>query len=88
MLIALDGNSSAANMIQEAKNGKRRCHIFVFDRARMLRQKALSLQGYAALFDAGSPLEETVREAVDSSWPEKWYRGEETGACKTGPVSV
>ena len=75
VLIALDGNSSAANMIQEAKNGKRRCHIFVFDRARMLRQKALSLQGYTALFDAGSPLEEMVREAVDGSWPEKWYRG-------------
>ena len=75
VLIALDGNSSAANMIQEAKNGKRKCHIFVFDRARMLKQKAMSLQGYAALFDETSPLEESVREAVESSWPEKWYRG-------------
>jgi len=74
VLIALDGNSSAANMIQEARNGKRKCHIFVYDRARMLKEKALSLQGYAALFDEDTALAEAVRAAVDACWPEKWLR--------------
>ena len=76
VLIALDGNSSGANLIQEAKNGKRKCHIFVFDRARMLREKALDLQGYATLFDEGADLAEQVRRAVEICYPEKWLRKE------------
>ena len=76
VLIALDGNSSGANMIQEAKNGKRKCHIFVFDRARMLREKAMSLQGYAALFDERTDLAEQVRQAVDVCYPQHWLRTE------------
>ena len=79
MLIALDGNSSAANMIQEAKNGKRKCRIFVYQRARMLREKALSLQGYAVLFDEKTDLAARVREAVEAAWPEKWYSAELQG---------
>ncbi|MBQ8073116.1 MAG: adenosine deaminase [Clostridia bacterium] len=74
VLIALDGNSSAANMIQEAKNGKRKCHIFVYSRARMLREKALNLQGYAALFDESAPLADLALAAVDRCYPESWYR--------------
>ena len=76
VLIALDGNSAGANMIQEAKNGKRKCHIFVFDRARMLREKAMSLQGYATLFDERTELAELVARAVETSYPEKWLRKE------------
>lgn len=74
VLIALDGNSSGANMIQEAKNGKRKCHIFVFRRARMLCQKAMSLQGYATLFDEQDDLSAQVLRAVDTVYPEKWLR--------------
>ena len=74
VLIALDGNSSGANMIQEAKNGKRKCHIFVFERARMLREKALSLQGYATLFDERADLAAQVRGAVEACYPERWLR--------------
>ena len=74
VLIALDGNSSGANMIQEAKNGKRKCHIFVSGRARMLRDKAMSLQGYAELFDEETDLAAQVRQAVDICWPERWLR--------------
>ena len=74
VLIALDGNSSAANMIQEAKNGKRKCHIFVLSHARMLREKALNLQGYATLFDEKTDLPALVARAVDVSWPESWLR--------------
>ena len=76
VLIALDGNSSGANLIQEAKNGKRKCRILVFDRARMLREKALSLQGYASLFDEKTDLAEMVCQAVDLHYPEHWLREE------------
>ncbi len=76
VLIALDGNSSGANLIQEAKNGKRKCHIFVFERARTLRDKAMNLQGYAALFDEKTDLAEQVVRAVENCYPEKWYRAE------------
>ena len=74
VLIALDGNSSGANMIQEAKNGKRKCHIFVYERARMLREKAMNLQGYARLFGEEDGLAEEVGRAVDTCYPEKWLR--------------
>ncbi len=76
VLVALDGNSSAVNLIQEAKNGKRKCHILVFDRARMLREKALSLQGYATLFDEKTDLPGLVRGAVEACYPERWLRRE------------
>ncbi|MBQ9252892.1 MAG: adenosine deaminase [Clostridia bacterium] len=77
VLLALDGNSSAANMIQEAKNGKRRCHIFVFDRARMLKEKAKNLQGYASLFHENTDLAGLVCRAVETAYPEKWYKADQ-----------
>ena len=48
-LIALDGNSSGANLIQEAKNAKYKCCIYVSARSRVLRNKAESLEGYVTL---------------------------------------
>ena len=51
VLIALDGNSSGANMIQDAKNGKRKCHSFVLDKRGMLREKARNLEGYVSRHD-------------------------------------
>ncbi len=49
-LIAFDGNSAGANMIQEARNGRQKCLIFVNRRSRVLKAKAVSLQGYVTLF--------------------------------------
>lgn len=46
VLLALDGNSSAVNLIQEAKNAKYPCRIFVNQHASMLKKKADSLHGY------------------------------------------
>ncbi len=51
LLIAFDGNSAAANLIQEARNGKGRSAICVWSHSKTLRQKAESLQGYVYLFD-------------------------------------
>ena len=53
-LIVLDGNSSAMNLIQEAKNGKARALIFVSANKKALKAKAQQLEGYVALFDASA----------------------------------
>ena len=46
VLIALDGNSAAANLLQEAKNGKNKSLIFVDHHSRALSSKAQTLEGY------------------------------------------
>lgn len=50
VVVAFDGNSAAANLIQEAKNGKGRSAIFVWNRSKNLMQKAKSLDGYVYSF--------------------------------------
>ena len=56
VLIAFDGNSAGANMIQEAKNGKYKCQIFVSGHCRVLKAKASSLQGYVTVFTENSKI--------------------------------
>ncbi len=51
LLLAFDGNSPAANLVQEAKNGRHKCAIYVSRRCRALMAKARMLQGYAQPFD-------------------------------------
>ena len=60
MVVAFDGNSAAANMIQEAKNGKGKADIFVWGHSRTLRQKADSLQGYVKIFDEENPIDSMI----------------------------
>ena len=57
-VIAFDGNSAAANLIQEAKNGKGRSAIFVWSHSKTLQQKARSLHGYVYSFDEQTPIPE------------------------------
>ena len=57
-LIALDGNSAGANLIQEAKNAKYRCRIYVSRSSRTLREKAESLEGYVTLLDTDGEIHE------------------------------
>ncbi len=58
-LIAFDGNSAALNLIQEARNARHKCRIFINPRSRGLAAKGKLLEGYvqplgdaAALLDA------------------------------------
>ena len=51
VLLALDGNSAGANLIQEARNGRAKCRTFVNGHAKMLKEKAMSLQGYITFLD-------------------------------------
>ncbi len=46
LLLAFDGNAPAMNLIQEARNGRGRCRIFVNPRSRGLSVKAKMLEGY------------------------------------------
>lgn len=46
VLLAFDGKSPAANLVQEAKNGRCKCAIYVDMRSRALSAKARMLQGY------------------------------------------
>ena len=52
VLLAFDGNSAAANLVQEAKNGRQKCDIYVDGRSRALKAKAETLQGYVTVFQA------------------------------------
>ena len=45
-LLAFDGNSAAQNLVQEARNGREKCRIFINPRSRGLAPKARSLEGY------------------------------------------
>lgn len=51
ILLAFDGNSAGVNMIQEAKNAKKKCRTFINSRNRMFKEKAQSLRGYITLLD-------------------------------------
>ena len=46
ILLAFDGNSAASNLIQEARNGRQKCRIFINPRSRGLTEKAAMLKGY------------------------------------------
>ena len=45
-VFAFDGNSAAANLVQEARNGKGLAKIFIYPNSPMLKAKADSLEGY------------------------------------------
>ena len=64
-LVAFDGNSAGANMIQEAKNSKYPCSIFVNRRSKGLKTKAESLQGYVTVFDGQDPPEELAARIME-----------------------
>ncbi len=46
LLLAFDGNSAALNLIQEARNGREKCRIYISPRSRGLAVKARTLEGY------------------------------------------
>ena len=48
-LFAFDGNSSIANLVQEARNGKGKARLFIYPKSSMLKAKANSLEGYVTI---------------------------------------
>ncbi len=62
ILIALDGNSAGANLIQEAKNGKGHCYTYVSENCVPLKNKAQSLEGYTTIIDKDTDLVTKIKE--------------------------
>ena len=49
IILCLDGNSAASNLIQDAKNSKYKSRTFISESCKTLRLKAESLQGYVTM---------------------------------------
>ncbi|MBQ8603346.1 MAG: adenosine deaminase [Oscillospiraceae bacterium] len=59
VLFAFDGNSSVANLVQEARNGKGKTRIFIYPKSAMLKAKATSLEGYVT---TNAPVEDVIKK--------------------------
>lgn len=60
VLLVLDGNSPAVNLIQEAHNGLSRHNIFINGHNRVLHEKAQSLKGYVHVLQTEDDIEEVL----------------------------
>ena len=66
VLLAFDGNSSIANLVQEARNGKGRSWIFVHPKSVMLKAKAASLDGYVTINATPTEVISKIQELQDN----------------------
>ena len=63
VLVVLDGNSPANNLIQEAHNGLSRHNIFINGHSRVLQQKAQSLKGYVHVLHSAEDILAILKNA-------------------------
>ena len=66
VLIAFDGNSSLANLIQEGRNGKGHSYLFLYPRSPMLKAKAASLDGYVTINADADTVAQTIGRFQDN----------------------
>ena len=66
IVLAFDGNTPAANLIQEAKNGKGKSKIYVNKEVKLLSDKAKALDGYVVEFDE----KESIADKIFKDYPE------------------
>jgi len=62
VLLAFNGNSSIANLVQEARNGKGHARIFIHPGSAMLKAKAASLEGYVTINASPDEVLEKIHE--------------------------
>ncbi len=85
LLVLMDGNSLAENLIQEAKNGKGKSAIFVWDKATTLKKKADSLEGYIHYFGDRDKLDDQIIRMKDQLFAPRgvdtkdWYQTHREG---------
>ena len=65
-LIAFDGNAPAQNLLQEAKNARGKCSMFVNTRSRELSLKAKMLEGYVEPLGTPERVISSLAESVRS----------------------
>lgn len=66
VLFAFDGNSSVANLVQEARNGKGYSWIFIHPKSAMLKAKAASLEGYVTINASPKEAIQKIQEFQDN----------------------
>jgi hypothetical protein len=66
VLLAFDGNSAVANLVQEARNGKGRAWLFIYPKSAMLKAKAESLDGYVTINAAAEEVVQKIRALEDN----------------------
>lgn len=66
IVVAFDGNSPVSNLVQEAKNGKGKSKIYVNNGTEVLREKAISLEGYVTPFN----LDENIVDKIIQDNPQ------------------
>ena len=66
VLLAFDGNSSLATLVQEGRNGKGRARIFLYPRSPMLKAKAASLEGYVTINASPEQVISKIRRLEDN----------------------
>ena len=68
VLLAFDGNSALANMVQEAKNGKKKCRIYVSGHSRPLLAKARALKGYVTFLGEANGGAEEILQKIEEAY--------------------
>ena len=69
VLLAFDGNSPVINLVQEAKNGRYKCRIYLDAHSRTLAAKGKTLQGYVQLFRNKEDILPEILENIDKNFP-------------------
>ena len=67
VLLVFDGNSPAVNLVQEAKNGRYKCRIYLDAHSRTLTAKGRTLQGYVQLFRDKEDILPDLQEYTDNN---------------------
>lgn len=66
-VVAIEGNSAAENLIQEAKNGKAKALIYVSNNSIILKQKAQTLEGYVTIYKDNKDIDKMINKIVKES---------------------
>ena len=69
VLLAFDGNSPVINLVQEAKNGRYKCRIYLDAHSRTLAAKGKTLQGYVQLFRNKEDILPEILENINKKFP-------------------
>ena len=68
VMLALDGNSVALNMIQDAKNAKYTCRTYISAHSRLLSTKGRSLSGYVTVFGPDPDISRVILGDIDRTY--------------------
>lgn len=71
VVVVLDGNAAAINLIQEARNGKAKAKIFVSSRHKPLKEKASYLKGYVTPLNTKTNISREINKICKTDYINK-----------------